>query len=216
MKGRRRVALVIGESENDTRALRELISGLNPALGRIAQIRKAPTFLVKNVAPRDLPSRAQQVRGLVAAERIRHDIVCLVAHEDADDLPPADVALENDKRGALAGLGVPVHAVVPAWEIEAWWFLWPDAAPLVCAGWRAPTEYEGRAVDRIQNAKERYRDATLKRGLNAQQRAHARKYQESDAPTLARLVAERGWAKNAKGTAGAWARFRAAIETQAP
>ena len=79
------------------------------------------------------------------------------------------------------------QAVAAAWEIEAWWFLWPDAALAVNSKWRRP-EPPRPEVGRIENAKEAFRQA-LRPKVKSQR---PRDYAESDSPKIAAKVRELG------------------------
>jgi hypothetical protein len=88
---------------------------------------------------------------------------------------------------ALRGAGLEGHAVAPAWEMEAWWFLWPEAVKAAFPSWRAPDDHAGRNVGMIRDAKEELRRRVIppkaKKG-----KAGFIGYRESDAPRIAEHV----------------------------
>jgi hypothetical protein len=75
------------------------------------------------------------------------------------------------------------QAVAAAWEIEAWWFLWPDAALAVNSKWRRP-EPPTPEVGRIENAKEAFRQTLRPRVRNQRPRDYAK----SDSPKITAQV----------------------------
>jgi hypothetical protein len=100
--------------------------------------------------------------------------------------------------------------VVPAWEIEAWWFLWPEAVAAVNASWDSLDGYRGRRTGLIANAKEELQRA-LTRSFDAAKKQRVRTYSESDAPSIARQVRERGLADAPAGRSDSWERFRTSV-----
>jgi hypothetical protein len=89
--------------------------------------------------------------------------------------------------------------VVPAWETEAWFFLFPDAVSKAFPSWNKLTAATGR-VDQRQNAKEAFRDATTPKKAK-------RRYSESDGPAIAAKIAELGLARSPTGRSDAYDRF---------
>jgi hypothetical protein len=119
--------LVFGEDDHDREVLRILIRALCPAAsGRVSK-RKKPLLLAKGAQTNALDSRAKKFAAVVRAERVIQPVACVFVHEDADDFAPADEARAIAMTAAAAKHGVDIFAVVPAWETEAWFFLFPDA-----------------------------------------------------------------------------------------
>src|ERR1035438_419027 len=120
------VIVIFGESENDRKALAALVQGLCPD----AEVRtlRRPLVMLKNASPGSLPKHADRIADVARAENKRQPIRCVFAHEDADAVEPGHQEIAGRIEEALRKAGMPgkIHAVVPAWEIEAWWFLWPD------------------------------------------------------------------------------------------
>ena len=149
--------LVFGEDDNDRRALVNLIRAFVPN-GKDVRIetRRRPTILSRD-AHRKRPRMAEEVAAFWRAERARARRVDVVAHRDCDAVEPAHAteaaALVSDLRAA----GVPnVIAATPAWEIETWWMLFPEAVQAVRRCWKVVNYHSGN-VGVIQNAKERLR-----------------------------------------------------------
>lgn len=177
--------------------------------GRVKAFRRPP-ILIKDSDSRSMPSRVTTIARLIDAEATQADVVCVFAHEDCDAVEPAHEAVALKIEEAFARQGYHVHAVAPAWESEAWLFLWPDAVNQHMSKWRSLDNYRGREVGRISDAKE-----TLTRALRPTGRGHGnvRDYRESDAPEIARHVRELGLANSPAGRSASYDRFRASVET---
>lgn len=202
--------LVFGEDENDTKTIAELLGALCPeAIGIILPFRRPP-ILFKDAATRDLPSRVEVIASLIEAERTQWDVICVFAHEDCDDFEPAHDALGQKIESAFAEAGYQVHAVTPAWETEAWLFLWPEAVAAHRAGWRSLDRFRGRDVGRIKDAKEELRRALRPIGKGA---GNPREYRESDAPAIAAKVREMGLADSPGGRSASYSRFVETVAT---
>ena len=212
----RGVVLLYGESENDTKALKELLLGLKPSLATRVHTRREPIVLIKNARPEEVKPRAALIAKAVKAERIRHEVQCVFVHEDCDAPEPAHEAACLKIESSLKAEGCPAHAVVPAWEMEAWFFLWPEAVQSICPSWRLPDDYKGRDVGHIRNAKEELMRRVLPRGLSKHERQKVREYQESDAPSIARKVRERGEVNRPQGKSQSYARFRISVSACEP
>ncbi len=206
------IVLVYGEDENDTKTLREFLVGLKPSLEGKVHTRREPLVLIKNARLDEVKPRAERIANAVKAERVRYEVQCVFAHEDCDDLEPAHVAVCKKIEDALQAAGCPAHAVVPAWEMEAWFFLWPEAVKAISQRWRLPDNYRGRHVGRIRNAKEELKRQVVPNDLPKHERPHFRGYQESDAPTIARNVRERGEVNRPGGRSDSYERFRQSVD----
>jgi hypothetical protein len=181
------LVLVFGEDENDTKSIRELIESLRADLAGKVQTRREPLVLIKDARPEDVPDRARKIADAVDASRATHDIVCVFAHEDRDDFEPKHEDTCKKIEEALERAGCPAHAVVPAWELEAWWFMWPGAVQAVRPkSWRAPDDYLGKEVGKIKDAKEELKRKVVPKDLKPEKRKGYRTYQAADAPGSAR------------------------------
>ena len=179
--------LVFGEDPNDTEAIKELFRALRPKAPSPKTLR-APLVLVKGRDADGVRSNAEDAaRAVTRAAGVRYDVELVIAHEDCDAVEPAHLPLAARIEASWGeALGVPVIGVAPAWETEAWFYLWPDAVAAVNGSWR-PLPRKARNVGKIQNAKEE-----LRRNLRPGGKARADDYQESDAPRIAAKVRERG------------------------
>jgi hypothetical protein len=180
------VVLVFGESDHDRKAVGQLAAGLRPDFAGKIEARRAPLVLIKNARPDKARSNAEDLARLVKQESAARDVVAVLAHEDCDATEPAHVAIASKIERELAAAGCPgAHvAVTPAWEIEAWWLVFPDAVREVVAGWRAPDDWLGKDVGQVRNAKE-----TLTTALRRTRGGRAvRDYHEADSIEIARHV----------------------------
>ncbi|NOK11131.1 hypothetical protein [Corallococcus exercitus] len=213
-KGKRpQQMLVFGESENDTKSLKELIVALRVDLAGKVQTRRDPLVLIKNARPEDVPDRAKRIADVVDISRATHDIVCVFAHEDCDDLEPKHEEACRKIEKAMQQADCPAHAVVPAWELEAWWFMWPAAVQAIRPkSWRAPDDYIGKDVGRIKDAKEELKKRVVPKDLKPDKRKSFQTYQESDSPAIAQAVQEKGLARKPGAKSGSYARFVASVD----
>lgn len=180
------VVLVFGEDDHDREVLKILVAALRPDAPRVEKRRK-PLVLMKDRRAAQQRKNGQQIAQQIVRDRKRFDVRGVVAHQDCDALEPAHEALSEVIEKELADTGVAAVAATPAWETEAWLFLWPDAAPAVVKSWARPNA-KRRQLGLIPNAKEAYRKA-----LGAQRK---RPYEESDAPKIVAKACELGLVKS--------------------
>lgn len=177
------VILVFGEDSNDIAAIKELILALRQDVVRV-EPRRAPLVLVKGTDKARDRKNLAEIAGVVKAEQRRGRQCIVVAHRDCDALEPAHEQIAQALERGLLDQGITqAVAAVAAWEIEAWWFLWPDAALAVNSKWRRP-EPPSTNVGQIKDAKEQFRRA-LRPGKKC---ARPRDYAESDSPKIAAQV----------------------------
>jgi hypothetical protein len=184
-----RTVVILGEDENDRKAIQILVAALRPdiARGDMKPLRK-PMALVRNVPPDRLPSQADRVRLLLRAFNVKAPIRCVLMHEDADDVEPAHEALISKIEGCYRSLPWPVLAVVPAWEMETWWFLFPDAVHAAHPTWQPPKQYAGRDVGKIRNAKEQLTKSVRPSGA----KSTFQSYVEADSVLIAEKIVAMG------------------------
>jgi hypothetical protein len=194
----------MGEDRSDAAALAELLKALCP--GAVVKALRHPMRLRRT---RDSVSIMDKVLPTLRAELTARAYDCVFVHSDCDDVEPADETMEQSIAAQFRGqVTTEVHAVVPAWELEAWWFLWPDACLHVCRSWRRPDRYTGREVGRVTHAKEELRRALRRPGHHPGNR----QYGESDAPRIASAVRELGLVSRPQATSASFERFaRAAL-----
>ena len=180
--------LVFGEDGNDTAAIRELVLALRQDVGRV-ETRRTPLVLVKGKDKARDRKNLAEMAAVVRADQRRGRQCVVVAHRDCDAIEPAHEPIADAlERGLLEQNGITqAVAAVAAWEIEAWWFLWPEAALAVNSKWRRP-EPPKRNVGQIENAKEAFRRALRPRKKGQR----PRDYTESDSPKIAAQVRVRG------------------------
>lgn len=207
-----KAVLLFGESDNDRRAIKELAEGLRPGLRGHVEIRRRPLVLIKGVTPEVLARRVTDLGLQVKADRERLDVRGVLVHEDCDAVEPAHEAVAKRYQDKFRGADYRVHPVLPAWELEAWWLLWPKALPAYRESWREPAEYRGRHVGKLRNAKELLKREVQPRNLKAAERKRFRGYEESDSPGIARLIRERGWVAEPEGRSDSYAHFQREIE----
>jgi len=187
---RRSVILVFGESDNDRKAIAALVRAL--CSGVFVRVLPRPLVLLKNARPDTAPHLADRLAAAARAEAVRHDVLCVLAHEDADAIEPAHEAVTRKIEKALAAAGTPgmVHAVVPAWEIEAWWFLWPDLVGSCYPSWQSPAV--ATPAGQIREAKERLAKAVRPARISKQDRVRFPDRRESDSIRIAEAVERSG------------------------
>lgn len=185
------IVLVFGEDDHDRECIKILLEGLRPDLTRRVQKRRQPLVLIKNANPADVPDRAQRIANVVEAERETVEVASVFAHEDCDKVEPAHEVVARKIEDALRATGCDAHAVAPAWEMEAWWFLWPEAVKAANPSWRAPDDHVGENVGMIRNAKEEFQRRVVPPKAKAGRSGFVG-YRESDAPRIAAKVVEMG------------------------
>lgn len=178
-KTRPACGLVFCEDKNDADSLVELTAAIWPAAPKISYARK-PLVLIRDAPTAEARKKnAAGVAAVVKAKSVVANVQLVVAHQDCDAVEPAHHALADSIRRELESEGVPnVIAVTPAWEIEAWWYLWPSAVASVNSKWK-PLNRKGNH-GMIQNVKEE-----LRRDLRAK---GVRDYEESDCVKIATQV----------------------------
>lgn len=186
-RGRKPRVLVFGEDPNDTEAIKEFFQALRPAAPAVKPLRD-PLVLVKDRDPRGVAENAEDAaQAVVDAAGVKYVVKLVIAHQDCDAVEPAHIRLAQAIEKAWGReLDVPVIGVAPAWETEAWFYLWPDAVAAVNSSWK-PLPRTPRNAGMIANAKEQ-----LRRDLRPGGRVRVDDYEESDAPRIAAKIRERG------------------------
>lgn len=198
---RKAAVLIFGEDDNDQSALSELVHALRGDIPKVEKRRK-PLILVKGRDAAKQRQNARDVANVVKADNIRLDVRLVVAHQDCDAIEPAHDQLANEIEQRLHAVGINAIAATPAWEIEAWWYLWPDAVSATNKKWRRLNR-TNQEVGRIQNAKE-----ALKRDLRPQVKGQScADYQESDASKIARNVRVMGIINHLSARSASFDRF---------
>lgn len=201
--------LVFGEDDNDRQSLKTLIEALCPgAVGKV-EIRRQPLVLIKGRSAAEARTQADKIAAVIRASAVKDRIAASFLHEDCDDLEPMHEAICDRIETEMRATNCPgeVHAVVPAWELEAWWLLWPAVFADVNRNWKLPKKYETCSTGSIRDAKE-----CLKRELR-KGNAGKHDYRESDSVAIANQVKAKGLADApAKGRNRSYDRFRASVK----
>lgn len=200
--------IVFGEDDNDREAIKLLIQALWPSAPRIEK-RAHPILLMKSkdeARQRMLTTAVQVIRAEQAKTGSRS--IRVVNHEDADNVEPAHEALAIRCEKHFSDQGMPCIGAVPAWEIEAWWYLWPTAVLAVNPRWKDPARH-GKEVGRIKHAKERL-IADLRPKLKRGERG-PNDYRESDSPKIAAKVRDLGLVDARVAKSQSFDRFAARI-----
>ena len=207
------MVLVFGEDPHDCAAVRILVEGLRPDLaGRVSvQQRRAPMTLVRGLDAARARSLARKVVMTARAEEAKRAtrVRACVLHKDTDAVEPSSAALADEIRHAYAGCPGLVVPAVAAWEVEAWWYLFPDAVATTRATWRAPTQHVGRDTGLVVSPKE-----SLKRDVRpagGRRTAAFVTYAEADSEAIARAIVDGGHLRRPRGTSTSWEAFVAAV-----
>lgn len=196
------VGLIFSEDGNDAEALKNLTISLWPESPRIDYCRKPLILIRDQKAAAARKKNAADVLAVVKAKEVVCAVAFVIAHQDCDDLEPAHLELARRICAELQEQGVAnVIAAAPAWEMEAWWYLWPAAVAAVNAKWRALTRSGNHGM--IANVKER-----LRRDLR---NATTRDYEESDARRISSNVHSMGLIEKRIGACNSFTEFRRAI-----
>jgi len=196
-----------GDQENDRRALEHLIFALAPKGVRVRCKRlRSPIILDKKAerrkhkrVAREVAAHEEDARGSAG----RGERVIVVAFHDCDEVEPAHEVIAEQIQADLRAAGVkfPV-AAVPAWSIEAWWMLFPEALAKTRTCWSVTTVPAN--VGKIRDAK-----SQLMRNLRNKGSRRCPDYHERDSITIAKNVRDMGLAVDERtGRADSLARFR--------
>lgn len=200
-----RKVVVFGEDLTDQKALGHLVRALCPEASLAVRPIRKPLVLQKGREQAAARKNAQNGASAVRAEAVNGPIALVVAHQDCDAVAPAHEALiaaiEKHWGGALPG--IPVVAAAPAFELEAWWLLWPEAVAQVMKAWRRLPAKIGD-TGRIDDAKE-YLIRTLRPTVSGKR---PRDYAESDGPVIAEHVRTLHLVDALAGTNASFAHFR--------
>lgn len=197
-EARREVVLVFGESENDRRAIQHLVVALRPDLEGAVEPRRSPLVLIKGALPKKQKSNAAEIASIAKLEQRTRSVRAVLAHQDCDAVEPAQVSVSHAIESALSSAGCPgaVIAVTPAWEVEAWWMVFPEAVKKVCQAWREPRNWVGKDVGKVTNAKEKLAQAVQTGGAAAKTK---REYRESDSIDIAQNIANQNLLREFSG-----------------
>jgi hypothetical protein len=191
------VILILGEDDNDKRALKNLVRAILPANRSVPiETRRRPTILSRD-AKRKRLKMAEEIKVFMDAESIRTKHVDVVVHRDCDSVEPAHIEEEKSLREILNQVGLyDVVVAAPAWEIETWWMLFPEALSAVRGCWRK-VNYRGRHVGMIARAKEQLRRDLRPKHIDSKR---CPDFVESDGILVSELIAEGRLVEKLKNT----------------
>ncbi|MBL8571734.1 MAG: hypothetical protein JNK84_21880 [Phreatobacter sp.] len=185
---RQKVVLVFGEDDTDRSALIDIAQAVRKTTAKFAKRHRPLVLLRKSELPATRRRAAEGIAALVRAEAVSNDVIAVIAHRDCDSVEPAHVQAAEEIEAELkaAGVGVPV-AATPAFEMEAWWLLFPEALSQVRRCW-ARIEIGNRNVGSIVDAKEFLRRSLRPADPVARQRCPD--FCESDGAYIAAKIKE--------------------------
>jgi hypothetical protein len=148
------LVLVFGENRNDSRSIASLAVAANAGLERRVKAVPRPASLTRGAEP--LPVRRwidELCRMVRAFEESQGPVTAVLVHRDADRSDP-DACVEKQLREQIRRVPK-AEPVVPVQELEAWWFLFPDAVEAVNPrAWRQLLPRGTGGVETIGNPKE--------------------------------------------------------------
>lgn len=203
--------LVFGEDDNDRTAVIVLVRGLRPDLWgstKLEALRK-PLTLVKDIDAARLAARARKVVATTRAANVRLPVRACIFHEDTDALEPSSAALAARIKGTYARCTGIVVPAVAAWEVEAWWYLFPDAVAATHSSWQAPTQHVGRDTGKIRDPKKKLKGDVRPAGRRLP--ASFATYEEKHSEAIARAIVAGGHLHHPKGTSTSWTSFVTAV-----
>lgn len=193
--------LIFGEDDNDSHALKHLVEALRPGLAQIKTHRR-PIILSKDAHASKRDEMCREIAKLVGALRVVCEVVSIVAHRDCDAAEPAHVASRESLLRDMRNHALPQPvAATPAFEMEAWWFLWPEALAATRSCWNH-VKSRGH-VGKIVNAKEKLRRELRPKGGAVK----CPEYAESDSRRIAENVKQLGLVRAPKGQSDSFADF---------
>lgn len=200
-KKRVRTILIFGESDNDCKALKHLVEALRPGLAKI-ETRKSPLILSQGTHLGKRDEMCLEIVRFVAAEKEVSEVVSVIAHRDCDAVDPAHIQNRDTLLKDMHNHSLPQPiAATPAYELEAWLFLWPQALAATRSCWNSVRPR--RNTGNIANAKE-----TLRRALRPNMTtSRCPDYAECDSPKIAEHVKLLGIVRSAQGKSDSFAAF---------
>ena len=198
---RPKTILIFGENDNDCHALKHLVEALRPDLAKI-ETHRHPMILGKNTHLSKRKTMCQEIAKLVAARNVVCEVVSVIAHRDCDQVEPAHKVHRDSLLYDMFASALPQPvAATPAFEMEAWWFLWPQALAERRRCWDE-VRSQGQ-VGKIVNAKEELRRALRPKAGTAK----CPDYTESDSPKIAENVKRLGLVRSGQGTSESFSDF---------
>lgn len=178
---------IYGESNHDRQSIKNFILAIVGAEGTRTRLLREPIVLRRDVQPRKKVLMYDTIASFWRAGDHGNGGCVVVVHRDRDAVEPAHIQERTDILAELNNRGVTkAVAAVPAWEIETWLMLFPEALARARGCWRR-VNYRRRNVGLIANAKEQ-----LVRDLKpiGGQRGRCPDYTESDSVDVSAEVAK--------------------------
>jgi hypothetical protein len=187
MSTKKYIILIYGEDQNDRIALRNLLGAiLNNSSNFDIKPIQSPIILSRNAERRKHEKMSEKIRAVEKSFESKYSKVIVVAHRDCDAVEPAHIETAKALEDELKAIGVkrPI-AATPAWEMETWLMLFPDALKKTRTCWRA-WDPGNSNVGLLDNTKER-----LKRALRpVGSESTCPDYKESDAQLVMQKLKE--------------------------
>ena len=206
------MVVIFGENDSDRSALGELFRAIRPEHSTVAikKLRR-PLVLLRNTnRPETRRKNAEEIAALIKIARRKVQVVAVIAHADCDATEPAHVREAERIESELKKAGITnAVAATPAWEIEAWWMLFPGALRAVRPCWET-IDYGGREVGRLTNAKEELRGKL--RPKRREKTGQCPDYSESDGIRIASEIRKQGLIDKEQGISASFAAFRKKIK----
>lgn len=195
------IILIFGESPNDTNALKSIVEALRPELP-LVEPRKKPIVLAKGAHQAKRQSNIEGLVKVVSAQTVTHKVISVIAHRDCDDIEPVHVTNCTSLLDEMKAHGLPQPvAATPAYEIEAWWFLWPGALAATRPCWNA-IRPRG-SVGTIRDPKSKLTSELRPKSKNAR----CPDYTESDSPRIAANIKTLNLVHNRQGRSDSFEQF---------
>jgi hypothetical protein len=180
--------LVFGEDTNDCHAISHLIRNIAPSRlsAKDVQARKRPIVLSKNaVSSGKRRKMADAIAAIAKFESKNIKKLIVVVHRDCDECEPNHIRQTSDLEEELRRAGVKhVVPATPAWELEAWLMLFPNAVNSLRSCWRQLPDRN--SVGHIRNAKEQLRRDL--RPINTEMQNRCPDYSEGDCIPISQKI----------------------------
>ncbi|HEX7690042.1 MAG TPA: hypothetical protein VF453_20210 [Burkholderiaceae bacterium] len=207
LRSRAKIGLIFGEDKNDADALARLAEALWPDAPRFKYVRKPLVLIRSRQEAEDRKRNAAGIADAIRAEGVLHDVAVVIAHRDCDAVEPAHELQAHTIRSELENAGVKnVIPAAPAWETEAWWFLWPDAVAAVHSKWTRLKRVGNHGM---------IKDAAEQLARDLRNKSTRREYEKSDAGAIANNVRNFGLIDRCTGTSASFLDFRRRVRVVA-
>ena len=174
-------AVIFGEDQNDCLAIASMTERIFKGSLRVRPLREPMVLCPLNSSRSKLVKNRDRMKDAVELLQKKLEVQLVIVHRDADACEPAHRIIAEELEAAVAKrVGVKTVAAVPAWELETWLMLFPDAIARTRTCWNGIGEV--RSPGKIVNAKEHLRRKTRSK------KGKCPDYRESDAPLIAKQI----------------------------